>query len=305
MTGLSRSSLATCISERCPAVPFPGWSIRSKEKARHATVGGNSVPRAIDATDFFAATPTSPTSGGEFNPWHERLDRERLGIIGHSGGAGVALSVGHGDSRYDAIVAWDPAGSATLTGVTPRIPTMIQVADYTLREGPVPRAEKPVPEPGSKYAFFDTIRDAGVDVMQVAPRASTHLDWTRFAAVNPFGSSIDHGVFGEVVAAYYTRAWLDRYVAGEGKPPTRGRAPLRRLTASGNDRFGASVDKLSIGSGFFDADEAEPRGDPEAGNVPLAIEGLPIRNLLSFHYDSKYFLDGGDRECDDMRAGCR
>jgi len=26
---------------------------------------------------------------------------------------------------------------------------MIQAADYTLREGPVPRAEKPVPAPGA------------------------------------------------------------------------------------------------------------------------------------------------------------
>jgi len=68
---------------------------------------------------------------------------------------------------------------------------MIQAADYTLREGPVPRAEKPVPAPGSKFTFFDTIAAAGVDVMQVAPRASTHLDWTRFAGANPFGPSIE------------------------------------------------------------------------------------------------------------------
>ena len=76
-----------------------------------------------------------------------------------------------------------------------------------------PRAEKPIPAPGSKYTFFDTIRAAGVDVMQIAPRASTHLDWTRFAGANPFGPSIDHGVYSEMVASYYTVAWLDRYVA--------------------------------------------------------------------------------------------
>jgi hypothetical protein len=58
----------------------------------YAAVGGNSVPRTIDATDFFVSTPASPTARGEFNPWHERLDRNRLGIIGHSGAAGVALN---------------------------------------------------------------------------------------------------------------------------------------------------------------------------------------------------------------------
>ena len=103
---------------------------------------------------------------------------------------------------------------------------MIQVADYTLCDGPVPRAEKPIPAPGSKYTFFDTIRAAGVDVMQIALRASTHLDWTHFAGANPFGPSIDHGIYGEMVATYYTLAWLDRYLT-----PDRGRRPSPMASA--------------------------------------------------------------------------
>ena len=280
----------------------------------YATVGGNSVPHTIDATDFFVSTPTSPTARGEFNPWWARLDRERLGIVGHSGAAGVALNVGNSDPRFDAIVAWDPAASASFEGVTPRVPTMIQAADYTLREGPVPRAEKPVPAPGSKYTFFDAIRTAGVDAMQVAPRASTHLDWTRFAAANPFGPSIDHGVYGETVATYYTLAWLDRYVAASGAAHTRAaerqsktlaKDALRRLTASGTERFDRSADAHSIGAGFFDARKADKAHEPEAGNVPVTIGGMPVRNLLSFQYDTRYSLDGGARICDDVRAGCR
>ena len=50
-----------------------------------------------------------PTAPGEFNPWHDLVDRGRLGIVGHSGAAGVALEVGNTDERFDAIVAWDPA----------------------------------------------------------------------------------------------------------------------------------------------------------------------------------------------------
>ena len=61
----------------------------------------------------------------------------------------------------------------------------------------------------------------------------------------------------------------------------------------------------SIGSGFFDAAKAKKAGNPEAGNVPITIGGLPIRNLLSFQYASRYFLNGGALRCEDMRAGCR
>ena len=60
----------------------------------------------------------------------------------------------------------------------------------------------------------------------------------------------------------------------------------------------------SIGSGFFDADRAKKARSPEAGNVPIAIGGPPIRNLLPFQYDSRYFLNGGALQCEDMRARC-
>ena len=281
----------------------------------YATVGGNSVPRTMDATDFLASTPASPTARGEVNPWYERIDRDRLAIIGHSGAAGVALTVGNTDPRYDAIVAWDPSASFALAAVTPRTPTMIQTADYTLRDGPVPNPTKPVPAPGSKYTFFDVYRTAGVDVMQIAPHASTHLDWTHFAGANPFGPSIDNGVYGEMVGAYYTVAWLDRYVApfqdapspkAERRSKAEAEAALRRLSASGRDRFDASVDGSSIGAGFYDPDKVKKNAPTnEAGNVPIEIGGLPVRNLLSFLHESRYFLDGGKQECNDMRAGCR
>jgi hypothetical protein len=191
---------------------------------------------------------------------------------------------------------------------------MIQVADYSLREGPVPRAAKPIPDAGSKYTFFEAIRTAGVDVMQVGPRASTHLDWTHFAGANPFGPSIDHGVYGETVGAYYTLAWLDRYVApfdvapspaAERRSKALAKRALQRLTASGTDRFDRSADVHAIGSGFFDADKANKAKEPEAGNVPITIGGIPLRNLLSFQYDSRYSLNRGALQCDDMRAGCR
>ena len=277
----------------------------------YAAIAGNSIPVTIDATDFFVATPASPTARGEFNPWYARLDRSRLGIVGHSGAGGVALNVGHADPRYDAIVAWDPAGSSTLM-VAPRVPTMIQVADYRQESVPPSRPEKPIPTL-SKFTFFDTISAAGVMRCRSRLRASMHFEWSRF----PLGCARPHSIYGEMVSTYYTLAWLDRYLAPEAvarrprhrraaAPPRRSSWPsaLRRLTASGTDRFDRSADLYSIGVGFFDADAAERAGNLEAGNVPITIGGLRIRNLLSFHYDSKYSLDGGALQCEDMRAGC-
>jgi len=279
----------------------------------YAMVGGNSVPRAEDAAAFFTATPAASTGQGEFNPWHRALDRRRLGIIGHSGAAGVALAVGSTDTRFDAIVAWDPASSGTLSGVAPTTPTMLQLADYSLSDGAVPRPEPPTPEPGSKYTYFDTIRDAGVDVMQVTVRASTHIDWTRATGglVVPQFSDLPltHSIYGEMVATYYTLAWLDRYVAGESASPSDDSEsaatddPLRRLTASGREAFDTSADVHSIGAGFYDPDAARA-ANAEGGNIPIEIAGIPIANLLSFQYPSRYFLDRGAARCNDMRAGC-
>jgi hypothetical protein len=282
----------------------------------YATTPGNSVPTAIDATDFFAATPDAPR--GEFNPWYARLDRDRLGIVGHSGAGGVALIAGHTEPRFDAIVAWDPAGSCSLSGVTPRIPTMIQVADYSLAAGPVPRTDRPVPAPGSKYTFFDTISAAGVDAMQIAVRASTHLEWQHF----PSDVSRPHSIYGEAVATYYTLAWLDRYLAParlpglfpHPAPPHSSPAvkallsrivatdALRRLTTTGTRRFDRSADVHSIGAGHFDADRAARRGSTEAGNVPITIRGIAVRNLPSIQYDSRYSLEQGALSCNDMRG---
>jgi dienelactone hydrolase len=266
----------------------------------YATLPGNSAPTTLDATDWFTATPDDPTARGEFNPWHTRLDRSRLGIVGHSGAGLVALEVGHTDPRFDAVVAWDPAPIGGIEGITPRVPTMIHVADYEFAAQP--SSEKPTPAPGSKYTFFDTISAAGIDTMQVAPRASTHIDWMRFTSI----AALPHSIYGEMVVTYYTLAWLDRYVA---TPPGNQGSALarnaqRRLTASGTQPFDRSADTHSIGTGFFDTARAERAGNNEAGNVPIRLQGIPIRNLLSFHYDSRYFLDGGAQRCGDIRAGC-
>jgi hypothetical protein len=65
----------------------------------------------------------------------------------------------------------------------------------------------------------------------------------------------------------------------------------------------------SIGAGTYDAQKAaaDP-ADPAAGNVPYTIAGLPVKDLVSFYYESEYALTTPRTHkrvtCVDMRAGC-
>jgi hypothetical protein len=115
--------------------------------------------------------------------------------------------------------------------------------------------------------------------MKIALRAATHLDFTEFPQAN--GSR--HGV---VTTLYYTLAWFDRYVKGAADA-------LGRLTAT---TFDGSADVHNISGGRFDPATAR--------NVPAQIGGQPVRDRLSFHFRSAYFLRGGRDVCEDMRAGC-
>lgn len=294
-----------------------GYVVMYAQVATHA----DGIPETVDATDFFVSTPDSPSPRGEVNPWHARIDRTRLGIAGQSSSGTIAMIVGHNDERYDAIVAWDPSTPALLAALpTPRIPTMVQIQDIEGNEPPPPDATpspaKPVPEPGSRYTVFDSVRAAGVDAMQVVPRGSTHVDWAGVGCTEPRPVELYGGCtrYGEQVATYYTLAWFDRYLRGAAPPPGPTTPPgerghrraiandaLRRLTAT--HTFDDSSDVYSIGTGFFDEERAAQGGSIEAGNVPITIEGLSIRNRLSFWYPTRYFLDGGDLQCEDLRSG--
>jgi len=250
---------------------------------------------ATAATDWFVSVD---------NPWRDRLDATRLGIAGHSGAAVVALTVGNTDERYDAVVGWDRARSADglFARIAPRVPTMVQVADYFQNPNGVtpyePQVTRPVPAPGSKFTDFEAFPAAGIDAMQVATRASTHGDWSGGAgAVQPLGGSL----YGEAIATYYTLAWFDRYLYGATDKGVADEA-LERLTTTAT--FDDFSDVHQIGAGFFDPIKAQRAGNVEAGNVPVTIGGLNVRNLLSWWYPSRYSLDTGDYACADMRAGC-
>jgi len=185
--------------------------------------------------------------------WEQEVQNGRMSAeqVDHmqkffSSPAGLALTVGQIDPRYSAIVAFDPAGSTDISSLALHTPTMIHVADYSgntsaivtplLPDGtevplplPLPvltflpygpnetRSDYPVPAPGSKYTFFDSLRSAAVDTMQVGIRAAIHIDWgrpeggtfstygecawVRFAARCGLAAGLGAGVTGAGVAA--------------------------------------------------------------------------------------------------------
>jgi hypothetical protein len=97
-----------------------------------------------------------------------------------------------------------------------------------------------------------------------------------------------------ITTLQYTLAWFDRYVKGTARGEEGLAADaLRRLIAT---RFDDTADLHYVSGGRF---------DPATGrNVPAQIGGQPVRDRLSFHFRSAYFLSGGRYVCEDMRAGC-
>src|SRR4051812_14082968 len=222
----------------------------------------------------------------EQNPRWRELDREHIGLAGHSAG-GVAVSrLGQEDPRVGAIVSWDRAQSGPMPDdLRLRTPALFLTADFNCQKVPVclPVAYDSPPDPrgpGDKDTDFQRVSAAGVDSMKVSLRAATHLDFTEFAPTPPSSR------YGAIVGSYYTLAWFDRYLKGSADA-------FGRLTGRA---FDSSADVHYISGGTF---------DPATGaNVPAHIAGQPVADRLSFHWRSAYSLDGGRVRCEDIRAGC-
>lgn len=219
------------------------------------------------------------------NPLWRTVDRARVGVAGHSQGAGAASYVGQKDRRVDAIVAWDhleapvdppaecPARPRSRRDLEITKPGLGLAGDYHQP----PEAYTADPDPQAKNAPFLEYRRAGVESMQVNIRGGTHYEFSfmaGMAATYPFATAT---LRGYDLVGWYTTAWFDRYVKCR-TPACKRRAHKRLLT----DRW-----RHDPGSAAVD-----PDGDP---------------NLYSFYLRSRYDLrrPGGRRvRCDDMRSGC-
>ncbi len=266
-----------------------------------------------DALDFALSTPADPydprpscgnANGGagtdhsaeqdarvgaglnaEYNPFWGHVDPDRVGIAGHSLGAGAVSYVGQIDPRVDGIVAWDnlrgptshpacPSGSSPRPDDPPITKPAIGMSnDYGL--APTPNMSDPDPEGAN--GGFSAYKTAGVDSMQVNTRGGTHFEYSFIPGmtVHPLGLAT---LRGPDMAIWYTTAWLDRYVKCQGDTACGTEADERLLT----DRWRADPVEAGI----------DPNGDA---------------NLYSFYKLSRYDLHttaGSEVICDDMRAGC-
>jgi dienelactone hydrolase len=216
----------------------------------------------------------------DHNPFWRLVDRSRIGLAGHSYGASGVSWVGQQDHRVDAVVAWDnlcdpqadtgtPGAGAsgclpgTLGKVEPRVPSLGLSADYGL----TPEVNTTQPDPQDKGRASKAFSRAGVDTGELVIRGGTHYEFS-YIPTPTFGATLR----GIDLAAWYTTAWMDRYVKGDD-------SALRRLLSDRwrHDGVGASVDTAGDG------------------------------NLFSRYYRSRLDLghDGGPRvRCENLRRGC-
>jgi dienelactone hydrolase len=252
---------------------------------------------AEDSLSFFLSSP-GREFGGSYNPYADDLDRDRVGLAGHSLGASAVSVVGQCDKRVKTIVAWDNLRKISdCSGVTIperyradkliRVPALALTNDYAFNPQPMTSP----PDPHAKEAGYKQIAGAGLDAQIVTLRNATHLTYSYIPVVMPANE------LGERMASYYTRAWYDLQLRND-------RTGFDRLTAT---KFDDSVDVSSIGAGVYDATAADPTA-PYSGNAPYEIEGIAVTDAVSFYYLSEYSLRDPRtrklRSCDDMRAGC-
>jgi dienelactone hydrolase len=260
-------------------------------------------PETQAAINFALSTPSHPyqpdlTANGKhtlpYNPLWREVKRDALGIAGHSLGATAVTQIGQGDRRVKAVISYDNLDQTVQPNLVKRIhaPTLWYGTDYQFPTFATPKLAGDKINPRQHMPAYDQLVRAGVDTMEITPRASTHYEWDQQSALG----SLPASRYGQVTSIYYTVAWFDYYLK-------HSRTALRRLTAT---HYDGSADKHSIGGGTYDWFKAlmHPT-DPAAGNVPYKIKGVCVADTLSFYYASAYWLDDGERQSANMRnRGC-
>jgi dienelactone hydrolase len=309
-TGRRQKSRCPAGLPRPPGPPYPGvilichicspgsseaadpyiWAAETLAEAGYMVLTAPTPPDL--ALDFFVATPGEPTAQGEANRFWTELDRDRIGVMGHSGAGSNALAVGQTDPRLTAVVSWDRSRSFDSRQLEISTPTLLLTgdADYFFLDDDFQPVQEPLDPPtlGTKWADLELFRAAEVPAMLVALRSAAHGEPFR-----PTGTCLLCSRYGQRIMAYYTIAWFDRYLKGR-EDPRIARDALARLTAK---TFDDSADVSAIDMGTF---------DPARGNVPVTIQGLAVADRLSFYRTSGYWLGQGQAlQCEDLGAGLR
>lgn len=283
----------------------------------------------VDAIDFFRSTPARPapyqaacaarypTVTTAFNPAHALLDRERLGLAGHSLGAiGVSVVQGYGapgadpwpgrldrDNPVDVIVAWDGLlrpgggliGGAYQGGGIGDLLNRIGVADPTFRliiERGLPRFGIRVPamSQGSEYGVLVTPFVAPPDRAQRL--ALGYQPW-QSAGQPVYDITLRGSTHLEwsLLLGLPATSWCPSTVNGRCEGGW-GMPTARHYTVAWFDRWL----KREGEAGFTDADARLLGDDGEFGH-----------DKFSFRYQSARDFptrDGRRAVCGDLRAGC-
>lgn len=209
---------------------------RSDAISPNGMVGSNIEPSVfwlnlIDAIDFLRSSPQKPhpqkqicgtaLMTNSFNPFHQHLDLERLGAVGHSfGAAGVTFAQSYGakpgaddwpglidrENPIKAIVAWDALGypdspihanggpvfrglgnyagpSYNLTGTPyPAIVPRVPALDIPSDFGALALPHLLGERKDHFMPAFNLWKNKGLSTMVVVPHASTHTQFSQ----NPF-----------------------------------------------------------------------------------------------------------------------
>jgi hypothetical protein len=242
----------------------------------------------VDAIEFMLSTPSEPlryafsgdaTAGYDtFNPFHASIEYlpdgfANLGLAGHSFGAsGVTYAQDATINTLNVrnirtIVAWDNLAS----GYTPNVPAMAQNGESFVEPSFNPRR----PDPESKKGAFNRWRAAGIDTMQVATRAATHLEWS-FVPGLPLAASS----WGNAIVAHYTLAWFDKYLRND--PTADARLLTKAYRGSGNENCGGNDGCYSIyyknAYAFHDAGGAMHSCD-DVAHIAAPAESCPDTDL--------------------------
>ncbi len=203
-----------------------------------------------------------------FNPLHASLDRTRIGLAGNSLGARAVSEIASVDTRVDALVAWD-ALSGTFT---PRVPGLGLSGDYGIGGGcstgvtPTP-CTSPL-DPQAANGASRTFSDADVPTGQINTRAGTHFE----------SALIPNAIFPATLRgidqlAWYTVAWMDRWVKGD-----------------------ASADSRLLTSRWH--------RDPKDFSIDPAGRGNLFSANLRSRFDFPRADGSGQVLCEDLRQGC-
>lgn len=210
----------------------------------------NFLDVTVDAIEFVRSRPAQPhlfafandaANGIDVvNPYWQQVEyldanTINLGLAGHSYGAeGVTYAQDPSHNvlnvrQIRTIVAWDNLN----TGYTPNVPAMGQNGESFV----FPSVNPNRPDPESKKGAFNAWRAAGIDTMQIAPLAATHMEWGFHPPA--CGSS-----WGNDIATRYTIAWFDKYLKQD--PTADARLLTKQYMTANNPNCGGNANCYSI-----------------------------------------------------------